>query len=321
MKVFKIISPGSLTTVQDTGRSGYQRLGIPLSGALDSDAANMANLLVGNATDWAVMEMTLMGPQLEVLSRADIAVTGAKMDFQLNGKKKSPWCSIRVQKGDRLDFGTAESGCRAYLAVTGGIDVPLVMGSRSTYIAGQIGGINGRAIQAGDTLRRGDGLLNVKPLRMPQKYRPRYSKEIVLRVIPGPQNDFFDEGLDVLLKNPYTVTSDADRMGYRLSGPEVMPKPDMPPSIISEPSLPGGIQIPADHQPIILLVEQTVGGYAKIATVISTDLSRVAQATPADQIRFRAVNLETAHALFREKRSELEQLAAWLTSQTAPVCC
>jgi len=321
MRAFQIISPGALTTIQDQGRTGYQRLGIPLSGALDSDAAKIANLLVGNDIDRAVLEITLLGPQIEILSKADIAVTGAKMDLRLNDQKVEMWRSVRVEKGDRLAIGAPSSGCRAYLSVTGGIDVPKIMGSRSTYRAGHIGGLSGRAVQAGDTIRRSAGLLNVKPLRIPEKWRPVYMNEVALRVIPGPQDDFFDEGLDTLLNNPYTVTPDSNRMGYRLSGPPVLPKPDMPASIISEPSLPGGVQVPADHQPIVLLVEQTVGGYTKIATVISTDLPRLAQATPGERVRFQAVDLDTAHTLFRRKQNELEQLAVWLTSQTAPACC
>ena len=321
MRAFKIISPGPLTTVQDLGRTGYQRLGIPLSGTLDSDAAKIANLLVGNTIDRAVLEMTLLGPQIEILNRADIAVTGAEIDLQLNGHAVEMWRSVRVEKGDRLDIGAANSGCRAYLAFTGGIDTPPVMGSRSTYIAGQIGGVKGRALQTGDVIHRGEGLLNSTALRAPEMWRRHHGKEILLRVVPGPQNDFFTDGLKTLLNNTYTVTPDADRMGYRLSGPLVLPKADMPPSIISEPSLPGGIQIPADHQPIILLVEQTVGGYAKIATVISSDLPRLAQATPGDQVSFQAIDLNTAHAILRQKQNKLEQLNAWFTAQTAPACC
>ena len=321
MNVFKIITPGPLTTVQDLGRSGYQRLGIPLSGALDGDAARMANLLVGNPADRAVLEMTLMGPRIEVVGRADIAVTGADLELRLNGQEMPAWCSVRVNSGDRLDIGGARAGCRAYLAVTGGIDVPPVMASRSTYIAGRIGGIQGRAIRAGDMVRRGAGLLNIKPLGVPQMWRPVHEHEIKLRIIPGPQNDFFDKGLETLLSNAYVVTSEADRMGYRLSGPPVASKPNMPPSIISEPSLPGGIQIPADRQPIILLVEQTVGGYAKIATVISADLPRLAQATPGDHVGFQVVDLETAHALFRQKQNQWTEVAAWFAAKTAPTCC
>ena len=321
MKAFKIISPGPLTTIQDLGRTGYQRLGIPLSGALDNDAAQVANLLVGNAVDRAVLEITLMGPHIEILNRADIAVTGAEMDLHLNGQTVEMWNSVRVEKGDRLEIGVASLGCRTYLAVTGGIDVPKVMGSRSTYVAGQIGGLEGRALKAGDVLNRSAALLNIKPLRVPKQWRPTYAKEVLLRVIVGPQNDFFDEGLETLLNSTYTVTPDADRMGYRLSGPPVLPKPNMPPSIISEPSLPGGIQIPADHQPIVLLVEQTVGGYAKIATVISADLPRLAQATPGDPVRFQTVDLKTAHARYRQKQQKLEQLSAWLTSQRAFPSC
>ena len=302
MDTFLVTTPGPFTTVQDKGRIGYQHMGIPLSGALDTYAYRAANLLVGNSGDCAVLEITILGPQMAVMKEAYVALTGAEL--KLNFKPVDSWKSIRVEPGDLLSIQAVKSGCRGYLAVTGGIAVPKVMNSRSTYVGGKVGGYNGRPIKKGDIIESGEGSLLDSPRQMPESSIPKYSGEVLLRAIPGPQEDYFDEGLTTLFGYEYMVTAKADRMGYRLQGPAVVHKPNVQKSIISEPTVPGGIQIPADGQPIILLAEQTVGGYTKIATVISVDLSRLAQATPGDTIRFEEVDLETAHILFR-KREEL----------------
>ncbi len=308
MDVFSVLTPGAYTTVQDYGRYEYQQVGIPVSGALDSFAFRVANMLIGNSVNCAVLEITVMGPRLEVLREADIAITGAEMGMTLNDKPIQGWKSIRVKPGDILGINQVKSGCRAYLAVTGGIDVPEVMGSRSTYVGGNIGGYYGRSLKQGDIIKRGKGLLLNQVRHLSPAVIPQYSSNIVIRAVPGPQDDFFDEGLKVLFESEYMVSAKADRMGYRLQGPVIKHKEEMPKSIISEPSVPGGIQVPADGQPIILLVEQTVGGYTKIATVISTDLCRVAQATPGDTIRFDQVTLETAHSLYRERQRLMQEI-------------
>ena len=308
MDVFSVLTPGAYTTVQDYGRYGYQQVGIPVSGALDSFAFRVANMLIGNSVNCAVLEITVMGPRLEVLREADIAITGAEMGMTLNDKPIQGWKSIRVKPGDILGINQVKSGCRAYLAVTGGIDVPEVMGSRSTYVGGNIGGYYGRSLKQGDIIKRGKGLLLNQVRHLSPAVIPQYSSNIVIRAVPGPQDDFFDEGLKVLFESEYMVSAKADRMGYRLQGPVIKHKEEMPKSIISEPSVPGGIQVPADGQPIILLVEQTVGGYTKIATVISTDLCRVAQATPGDTICFEQVTLETAHSLYRERQRLMQEI-------------
>lgn len=313
MNVFSILAPGGYTTVQDKGRYGYQQMGIPVSGALDSFAFRVANMLVGNPVSCAVLEITVMGPRLEVLSEADIAITGAEMGMTLNDQPVQGWKSIRVKPGDILGINQVKSGCRAYLAVSGGINVPDVMGSRSTYVGGKMGGYYGRSLKQGDVLKRGKKLLLDTERHLSSAVIPQYSSNIVIRAVQGPQDDFFDEGLKTLFQSEFMVSAKADRMGYRLQGPVIKHREEMPKSIISEPSVPGGVQVPADGQPIILLVEQTVGGYTKIATVISTDLSRVAQATPGDTIRFEKVTLETAHALYHDRQrlmQEIEELIA-----------
>lgn len=297
-ETFRVHSPGPFTTVQDRGRFGYRHLGVPVSGALDLYAHTVANLLVGNDPDCATLEITFLGPDLEVLDTADIAVTGAAMALKVNGRPVDHWASMRVHKGDRVRFGPAASGCRAYLAVTGGFDVPEVMGSRSTYVSGAIGGLQGRALQAGDILVRGPGRLNAGQMRLPR--HPAYSSEINLRAIPGPQDDCFISSLYTFFSACYKVTDKVNRMGYRLHGPVLSRDPDAPKSIISEPSASGSIQVPPDGQPIILLVEQTIGGYTKIATVVTADLFKIAQARPGDRVRFHSVTIETAHELYQE---------------------
>ena len=313
MKAFKVLTPGAFTTVQDLGRFGFQRMGIPVSGALDRFACQVANLLVGNPPDAAVLEITVMGPRLEFLSETHIALAGAQMGMTLNDEPVSGWQSIRVSPDDVLDIHQVTSGCRAYLAISGGIDVPRVMGSRSTYVGGRMGGFKGRPFKIDDVLKRGENTGLGTPRHLPREWVPAYPENIVLRVIPGPQDDFFREGLDTLFSSDYLVTAKADRMGYRLQGPDISPLEHMPPSIISEPSMPGGIQIPADCQPIVLLVEQTVGGYTKIATVISPDLARLAQAVPGDTVSFESVGLDIAHKIYKEKAARLDRITRFLS--------
>jgi biotin-dependent carboxylase-like uncharacterized protein len=306
--MLRVFEPGAHSTVQDKGRYGYQQYGIPLCGALDQFAYRVANMLVGNKEDAAVLEITFLGPLLEIMADADIAVTGAEIPVSVNDKPVDNWASFRVRAGDILRVGQARTGCRAYLAVSGGFDVPLVMGSRSTYVGGKIGGHHGRPIAAGDVLLRGKGGPLGSARRVAPQCVPRYSHNIVLRAVLGPQDDFFDTALITFFESEFIVSSKADRMGYRLQGPTVTHREGVPKSIISEPSLTGGIQVPPDGQVIILLVEQTVGGYTKIATVISTDIPRIAQAIPGDKVRFERINLKDAHKAFRQQEELLQQI-------------
>ncbi len=306
---FSVATPGAYTTVQDGGRFGFQKMGVPVSGVLDPFAHAAANLLVGNPPDRAVLEITVMGPKLEVLAEADMALCGGEFTMTRNGEPVSCWRSFDVAAGDVVEIHQVKSGCRGYLAATGGFDVPVVMGSRSTYPGGRIGGFYGRPLKAGDVLSAAGGRRLSKPREVPEVMRPPHPGEISLQAIAGPQDDYFDEGLERLFDSKYLVTAKADRMGYRLQGPEIPIAPGMPESIVSEPSMPGGIQIPADRQPIVLLVEQTVGGYAKIATVITADLFKVAQATPGDTVRFVRCGIEDAHRLYREQQEAVFTLA------------
>jgi biotin-dependent carboxylase-like uncharacterized protein len=310
-----VLAPGPCTTVQDLGRFGYQHLGMPASGALDTFAMRAANLIVGNPEESAVLEMTVVGPQLAIMKRADLALTGADMTVKLNSRPAAPWKSIPVEPGDLLSIQTVTSGCRGYLAITGGIQVPKVMGSCSTYIDGSVGGLKGRPLIKGDVLQSGPGILLKSPRRIPSAWIPRYGDRIALRALPGPQDALFDQGLATLFSAEYVVSVTSDRMGCRLQGPPVKPNIDAPASIISEPVMPGSIQVPADGQPIILFAEQTMGGYAKIATVLSTDISKIAQAVPGDTVRFHQVDLDEAHGAKREQEAQLAQIADMLSRQ------
>jgi len=315
MDTFLVLMPGPFMTVQDKGRFGYQQMGIPISGALDPFAFRVANMLVGNPAESAVLEITVVGPQLAVLREVDVALTGAEMGFEVNHDSVECWKTIRVKPGDVINIQQVKSGCRAYLAVTGGIDVPVVMGSCSTYVSGKLGGYKGRPLKKGDILQRREGSLLNKPRLLSKSWVPHYPEDVLLRAIPGPQDGFFDEGMETFFQSKFMLTAKADRMGYRLEGPPIQLKEKMPKSIISEPTMPGGVQIPADGQPIILLAEQTVGGYTKIATVISPDLSRVAQAIPGDTIQFEQLSFLTAHRLYHEEMYAMQTIAEQLSNQ------
>ncbi len=315
MDTFLVLTPGPYTTVQDKGRFGYQQIGVPISGAIDQFAFRVANFLVGNQEESAVLEITVVGPQLAFLREVDLALTGAEMGFELNHDPVECWKTVRVKPGDVISIQQVKSGCRGYLAVSGGIDVPEVMGSRSTYVGGKLGGYKGRTLKKGDIIQSLEGSLLNKPRYLPESWIPLYSEEVLLHAIPGPQDDFFDEGMETLFQSEFSVTDKADRMGYRLQGPSIQLKGKMPKSIISEPTMPGGVQIPADRQPIVLLAEQTVGGYAKIATVISPDLSRIAQAIPGNTVRFEQVSLESGHRLYHEQAYRMQTIADQLSNQ------
>jgi biotin-dependent carboxylase-like uncharacterized protein len=278
---------------------------VPVSGALDSFSATCANLLVGNPANAAVLELTFMGPRLEAQAQTKIAVTGGQMGMTVNGDPVSEWTCIELSAGDKLAFKPAQKGIRCYLAVAGGFDVPAMMASRSTYVGAKLGGFAGRPLQKGDVLAAGEPAGIPAAQSIPLEHRPEFKSQITLRAILGPQDDYFDQGLEVLFSSEYKVTSKADRMGYRLEGPKVEQIPGKPQSIISEPSLPGAVQIPPDGQPIVLLVEQTVGGYTKPVTVITSDLGQVAQARPGDVVKFERVNLKEAHQAYADYQAKL----------------
>lgn len=311
MEIFEVIQPGSFTTVQDQGRFGYQQFGVPISGAIDSFAYRVANILVGNFQDQAVLEATVFGPTLNVLNQGVIAITGGDLSPFIADTPLRMWESVSVESGDVIQFKGPKSGCRAYIAVAGGIDVPEVMGSRSTYVAGKIGGIDGRPLEAGDRLKKNEGASSAG-IRIPSELIPSYLNEIGLRVILGPQDEYFTEGIRNFFASIFEVSTKADRMGYRLEGNTIQHKDGVNKSIISEPSVPGGVQIPPDGNPIILLVEQTVGGYTKIATVISSDIGKIGQAKTGDRIRFHQVDLQEAHRIMKLEEEKIGSIKSAL---------
>jgi biotin-dependent carboxylase-like uncharacterized protein len=297
--------PGPLTTVQDLGRPGYLRVGIPGSGPLDREAFLLANRLVGNPDDAAGLECTLIGPRLEFTDERLAAVTGADMVLTLNGSAVEAWQGLRVRPGDVLRLGPARRGVRAYVAVAGGIETPLVLGSRATYVRGRLGGLEGRALRKGDRLPLGP-VAAVRPRRLHPGRIPVYGAEALVHVVLGPQDDRFTAaGIAALLEGPYEMLPQSDRMGARLKGPFI--EHTRGHDIISDGVALGGIQVIGEGQPIVLLADrQSTGGYTKIATVCSFDIGRVAQVKPGGRLRFRRVTVGEAHAMLRDSHRALD---------------
>jgi biotin-dependent carboxylase-like uncharacterized protein len=298
IKSIEILSPGLQTTIQDLGRFGYGHYGVPASGALDFFSLRIANRLVDNSEDSACLETTLMGLRLKALTDVCIAVTGADLLSQVNKQPLKMWCSHVLKKGDILSFSRPRSGCRAYIAVGGGIITPFVLGSQSTNLFSGFGGIEGRALQKGDYLSidSPQAKLSMAGRSLKSRWIPKYSSTWTLRVLWGPQdNDFTNKGKQTLTQTLYTVSPQSDRSGIRLEGAEIQRKKDTAESIISEGLISGSIQVPGDGKPIIILGETVSGGYRKIATVIRADLNLLGQIKPGDEIQFAAVTLEEAH--------------------------
>lgn len=300
-------NPGVLTTIQDEGRYGYEQFGMSPAGPMDGTAFRTANLLVGNPEGESALEATVLGPTLRFDQDNVVAVTGADMAPILNGRPCPMYQAVAVKAGDRLALGAAKTGCRAYIAFAGGLDVPQVMGSRATALQNKVGGFQGRKLAKGDSL----GFRAPNPALLLPRTAPvpaHVGREVVIRVILGPQDDAFtEEGVRTFLSQPYAVSKDFDRMGCRLEGPVIRHKTDG--NIISDGMVTGAIQVPTSGQPIIMLAErQTVGGYTKIATVISADLPLVGQRKTGDVIRFQAVSVEQAHRAWRDANWELEEL-------------
>jgi antagonist of KipI len=302
--MIRILEAGPLTTVQDGGRVGQLRYGIPPSGPVDRRAFVIGNRLLGNADGAAGLECTVMGPRFEVQAPCAIAVTGAAMPVAVNGAEAPGWAAIELRPGDVVKLAPARAGVRAYIAFSGGLDVPVVLGSRSTYIRGRLGGVAGRALKKEDVLR----LLPAAPPR-PRRVDPRaipdFAGEPEIRAVLGPQADrFTDDGIAALFGSAYEMLPQSDRMGARLRGPRVEHVRGH--DIISDGIPLGGIQVPGDGQPIVLLVDrQSTGGYTKVATVCSIDIARLGQIKPGQRLTFRAVDVAEAHRLLREEAVSL----------------
>lgn len=284
--------------VQDCGRFGYQDRGVPVSGAMDVQALRIANLLTGSRDAEAGIEITWGGFRAEFLAHAQIAVAGADAKPSLNGRAFPCWSGIPVRKGDVLELDYAETGCRSYVAISGGVEVPEVMGSKSTYLRGGFGGHMGRALRKGDVVGFGLGQRGKTPvMESPRDLIPEYCDHPVLRVILGPQADALtSECVIRFLSEPFIVTDRCDRMGCSLEGPILAHRQKA--DIVSDGTAFGAVQVPGNGQPIILMADrQTIGGYAKPATIISVDRPLLAQLVPGSPVRFEAVSLWTAREL------------------------
>ncbi len=308
----EIYNGGMLTTIQDLGRMGYQSQGIVVSGAMDPFALQIANLLVGNAPDEPAIEITLMGPTLEAKSDLIVAVTGADLGLEINGKPAPLWETIPFRKGEIMRFsGSRNNGVRAYLAVQGGWEADSLFGSYATYLMAGIGGHQGRALQAGDQLKVKKQIPSRKRFfhrKLPPALIPRYTPHKRIRVMLGINQDAFtEEGIQTFLTHSYQITPRFNRMGMRLSGPKITHC--KPADILSTTVTYGTIQVPANGQPIILLADrQTTGGYTQIANVITVDLPLLGQSRAGETLSFQTISMKEAQRLVMEQERFLKQL-------------
>ena len=295
----EVIAAGALTTVQDAGRFGYQSSGVRQCGVMDEAAYEAAKLLVGGGE--AVLEATISGPRLRFTVPTVIALTGADMKATLDGAPIPRYQPIAVSAGSSLAMAFAMSGCRAYIAVRGGVQVPPVMGSYATDFSSHIGGMEGRALKVGDVLpiiSYGEAGIEEIISRAPKLSTPTYSDNVTVRVIMGPQEEFFTaKGVSDFLSMPYTVSMDSDRMGIRLEGAAIESSAGT--DIVSDGIVFGSIQVTPSGKPIILMADHpTTGGYAKIATVLSLDLPKLAQLKPGGSVNFEKISSAEAQALY-----------------------
>lgn len=295
-----VINPGLLTTVQDLGRTGYQQFGVSVSGAMDPRSCVTANILVGNSTGEGVLECTLIGPELRFEVATHIAICGGDLSPSLSGTPINTYQCHAVSPGDVLKFSGIKTGTRCYVAVAGGLDLPLVMESLSTDLKAKIGGYQGRKLEKGDVLPLKNPNQQVK--KLPTRFispevqqRPCYS----LRVVLGPQDDHFpQESLATFFQETYRLTAQSDRMGCRLEGTAIQQTGDG--NIISDGIAFGGIQVPKEGKPIIMLADrQTTGGYPKIAGVITADFRLLGQLKAGDQVQFQQVSIHQAQEALR----------------------
>lgn len=303
--MIRVVDAGPQTTVQDLGRRGQLRYGIPPSGPMDRASFVLANRLAGNPDGAAGLECTLVGPRLTTDAPCVIAVTGAEAPVTVNDVPVPQWTTLRLAAGDTVRVGAARAGVRTYVAVGGGIDVPVVLGSRATYLRGRLGGLEGRALRRDDVLPVGPAApaptRRVRPTAV-----PTWGGDVSVRVVLGPQADRFTaEGIATFLGEPYEMLPQSDRMGARLRGPRIAHTRGH--DIVSDGIALGAIQVPGDGQPIVLLVDrQSTGGYTKIATVCSFDIDRLAQVKPGQRVRFTAVAVADAHRLRRERAAAVD---------------
>jgi biotin-dependent carboxylase-like uncharacterized protein len=316
----RVKQPGLLTTVQDTGRFGEYAIGMPPSGAMDVFSYQVGNYLVGNEEGAAGLEITYFGPELEFTEDAVIAITGAELPPKINGEEAPTWETLAVEEGDVLSFDYLKSGARSYLAVAGGIDVPVFMHSRSTYTLIGLGGHEGRALQEGDGLKIGESGDRSDRVgrRVDDDHIPTYSDAPELRVIIGLASyRLTEESMQTFLNTEWTVTPDADRIGYRYRGGELeFVEREQPAgagadqaNVVDFGYPIGSIQVPGGVEPIVLNNDAvTGGGYATIGTVISVDRDTLAQTKTNDKTRFRSVGLDEALEARKQRRQQVAEI-------------
>jgi biotin-dependent carboxylase-like uncharacterized protein len=319
----KVLKPGLSTTVQDLGRPGYYHIGIPLSGGMDRLALKAANLLVGNKEGAAVLEAVFMGPELEFTEEATVAVTGADLPPKVNGEPRAGWTAFKVKKGQTLSFDFLKKGARAYIAISGGIDVPAVLGSRSTYTLGGLGGHKGRKLEAGDKLPVGKGRGAKEGRTIPENLRRAPGIPAELRMLPGLYWHRITEAAGrQFLADTWKVAPEADRIGYRFKGGkplEFVPREPpfgagSDPSNIVDACYPyGSIQVPGGTEPIVLHRDAVSGGgYFMVGTVISADMDLIGQLQPHTPARFVAVTMAQALRARRDRAKLLDKIRASL---------
>lgn len=314
----EVRKPGLSTTIQDRGRSGYYHLGIPPSGALDQFSLGVANALVGNDRDAAALEIVYMGPELRFTGPAVVAVAGAQIAPRVNAAERPLWESFEVAEGDVLDFDFLKAGARAYLAVSGGLDTRVDLGSRATYVIGSLGGVDGRPIAEGDVLPVGPGGTGRPGLAVPADLHPSMSKDVEVRVVMGLYDHRLTaNGVATFLDTTWTLTPVADRMGFRYGGGELetvdrespFGAGQDPSNIVDAPYPIGSIQVPGGVEPIVLHRDAVSGGgYMMVATVLSGDLDVVAQSAPRTRTRFIEVGLDEALDIRRDHHRRYDRV-------------
>lgn len=314
MTGIRVINPGFCTTIQDLGRKAYQASGMPVAGSMDDYAHRMANLLVANDPNAPLLELTAFGGSYEFHETKIIAITGGDMSPKLNGREKlKMWRTLVVEKGDILSFEGTTTGFRTYLSVAGGFNVPKVMKSYATYMRGGVGGYKGRMLKKDDAIEM--NAMKCNPIDLLGRFVrvgkiPSYETSVTLRVVLGPQEEAFTrKGIADFVTSVYTVTNEADRMGYRLEGRVIEHETEA--DIISDGIVKGAVQVPGHGNPIIMMADcQTTGGYTKIAHVISSDLWKIAQLKAGDEIKFKAISLEEAHSILKERHTMFKEIDA-----------
>ena len=308
--MIELLKVPSLLTVQDSGRRGYRKLGVPVSGYMDDYSARIANYLVGNPGDAPLLEFLLTGPTLRFNASAVFAVAG-DVDVRLNGVPIEPWTSYWAKRDDVLEVGTLRSGLYGYIAFAGGIKCEKLLGSCSTYAKAGLG----QPLKAGGKLALGYAILTGKEgRRLPEELRPDYSsKEVTVGVILGPDLEHFtEEGVRTFLSEAYTITPNSDRMGYRLDG-KAIEHSEKGAGIVTGPLVPGTVQVPANGKPIVMMKDaQTTGGYAKIGVAITAHLHRLAQMRPGFKVSFEEVSVEEARKEFLRMEKTLEAIRLFL---------